>query len=414
MSNRRPAVLLVDPLWAGTGCKKAVRDMGMDIVSLFTLEPDELRTAWPDHAEDDDVSLYATGAAEALSALAGVDHEIRAVVPASETAGHVAGVVARELGLPHDDVGPARARHDKFLMREHAAAAGLRIPAYRLVRHPSEVRGAADDIGYPAIVKQRVGAGSIGATLLPDAASAADFRVVDRNNIFGRTVDAWLVEEYVRGREFAVNAFSSGGDHRVIDMWEYRRPDDRDYDFPLWDNVQATPEDPDWARVEEYVLRVLTAFGVRHGPSHTEVKANADGVHLMEVAARLPGGPATDQWEKFTDFRPFHDTVRAYLGQRPDVMDRPVGGRAVFGAVALHNETGPGTLVAVHGLDELRNHPGVDKVLVSYRPGDHVPSTRDVRSIPVGAWISGPDQEAVVRVIKEVRAMVRLEIRPDR
>ncbi|TGB03070.1 ATP-grasp domain-containing protein [Streptomyces palmae] len=387
--------------------------MGLGIVSLFTGEPGDLGRTWPDHTKGDDASLYATEAGEALAALAGVDHEIRAVVPCSESGVHLASVIAHELGLPGNDVELARARHDKALMRDHAAKSGLRIPAYRLVRDPSEVAAAADAIGYPVIVKQCQGAGSIGATLVPDAASAAAFQVVDERNFFGWTVDAWLVEEYIRGREFAVNAFSSDGDHRVIDMWEYRRPDDRDYDFPLWDNVQAVPEDPDWARIEEYVVQVLTAFGVRRGPSHTEVKVNRDGVFLMEVAARLPGGPATDQWAEFTDIRPFHDTIECYLGRRPAVMDQPVNSRAMFGAIAIHNEAGPGTLVAMHGLEQVRNHPGVDKVLVGYAPGDHVPLTRDIMSIPLGAWVSGPDQESVVRVLAEIRSMVELEITPD-
>jgi biotin carboxylase len=413
LSNRKPAVLLVDPVSVGAGYKQAVRDMDMDVVSLFTNEPTDLRATWPDHAKGDDVSLYATEAAEVLTALTGLDQEIKAVVPGSESGVHLAGVIAHELGLPCNDVELARARHDKALMRDHAASQGLRIPAYRLVRDPSEVREAAESIGYPVIVKQREGAGSIGATLVPDTASAENFEVVDRTNYFGWTVDAWLVEEYIRGREFAVNAFSSDGDHRVIDMWEYRRPDDRDYDFPLWDNVQAVPDDPDWARIEEYVVRVLTAFGVHRGPSHTEVKVNEDGVFLMEVAARLPGGPATDQWSEFTDIRPFHDTLECYLGRRPAVMDKPVNSRAMFGAIAIHNEVGPGTLVAMHGLDEVRNHPGVDKVLVSYQPGDHVPLTRDIMSIPLGAWVSGPDQESVVRVLAEIRAMVDLEITPE-
>ncbi|MFH8407556.1 ATP-grasp domain-containing protein [Streptomyces sp. NPDC018019] len=414
MSKRKPAVLLVDPVSVGAGYKQAVRDMQLGIVSLFTNEPADLKVTWPDHARGDDVSLYATEAAVVLASLKDIDYEIKAVVPGSESGVHLAGVIAHELGLPCNDVELARARHDKSLMRDHAAAMGLRIPAYRLVHDPSEVRAAADAIGYPVIVKQCEGAGSIGATLVPDAASAEDFQVVDKTNFFGWTVERWLVEEYIRGREFAVNAFSCDGDHRVIDMWEYRRPDDRDYDFPLWDNVQAVPDDPDWARIEEYVLRVLTAFGVRRGPSHTEVKVNADGVFLMEVAARLPGGPATDQWARFTDIRPFHETVECYLGRRPAVMDKPLNSRAMFGAIAIHNEAGPGTLVAVHGLDAVRDHPGVDKVLVSYQPGDHVPLTRDILSIPVGAWVSGPDQDAVVRVLAEIRSMIDLEITPDR
>ncbi|MEV6211211.1 ATP-grasp domain-containing protein [Kitasatospora sp. NPDC051914] len=414
MNDRKPAVLLIDPVNIGVGYKQAARDMGLAVVSLYTNEPGELNTTWPNHSAGDDVSLFNLEAPELLAALAGLDFEIRAVVPAMESAVHLTDVVAHELGLPGNDLALAWARRNKVAMREHAAAAGIRIPAFRLVKDPSEVLEAAESIGYPVIVKQTMGAGSLGTTLVNDSEAARNYRAVETVDMWGWPVEEWLVEEYVRGREFAVNAFSSDGEHRVLDMWEYRQPDDRDYDFPLWDNVQAVREDRDWARVEAYVEDVLTAFGVHRGPSHTEVKVNADGVYLMETAARLPGGPATDQWSNFTDIRPFHDALECYLGKRPPVMDRPINSRAVFGASAVRNDDAPGTLVAVHGLEQIRNHPGVDKVLVSYQPGDHVPLTTDTKTIPFGAWVSGPDQDAVVRVLAEIRDIVRLEIVPDR
>ncbi|WP_058043206.1 ATP-grasp domain-containing protein [Streptomyces roseifaciens] len=412
MNECKPAVLLVDPLKSGEGYKKAAADMGLAVVALYTLGVRELNARWPDHTDGDDVSLYASDASEALAALGGLDHEIRAVVPAFESAVHIADVVADALGLPGNDVSLAVARRNKAAMRAHAAEAGVRIPAFRLVRELSEVPAAAAAIGYPVIVKPTMDAGANGVTLVRDAQAAENLRIEDENGLFSWP-DEWLVEEYIRGREFAVNCYSSDGDHRVVDMWEYRQPDSRDYDFPLWDNVQAVPEDPDWDRVAEHVTHLLTAFGVHRGPSHTEVKVNSRGVHLIELGARLPGGPATDQWAQYTDIRPFHDALECYLGCRPEIMDKPLNSRALFGAIAVRNDDAPGTLVAVHGLEQVRSHPCVDKVLVSYEPGDHVPVTHEVKTIPVGAWVSGPDQQTVERVLAEIRATVRLEITPD-
>jgi hypothetical protein len=94
-------------------------------------------------------------------------------------------------------------------------------------------------------------------------------------------------------------------------------------------------------------------------------------------------------------------------------MDQDLDIRAILGAIAIRNDDGPGTLVAVHGLAELESHPNVDKVLVSYQPGDHVPVTRDTKTIPVGAWLSGPDHDTVVRALAEIRAVVSLEIAFD-
>lgn len=413
MSAAPPAVLLVDPLKTGLPYKKAARDLGLAVVSLYTVEPRELHSRFPDHCDGDDRSLHFTEPAEAVKALAGTGYDVVAVVPAWESAVHTADLIAHALALPGNDVRLARARRDKTAMRARAAEADLRIPAFRVVHSAAEVPAAAAAVGYPAIVKPATSSGAHGVTLIPGAEAAAGFAIAETTDLFGWPITDWLVEQYVRGRELAVNSFSSDGEHRVIDMWEYRQPDGRDYDFPLYDNVEALPDDPDWERVRQYVTRVLNAYGMRRGPSHTEVKVNAEGVFLMEIGGRLPGGPATDQWTAYTDIRPYHDAIECYLGRRPAIMDKPINRRAVFGAIAIRNDDAPGTLVAVHGLEAMRAHPGVDKVLVSYRPGDHVPITCDDKTIPLGAWVSAPDQSGVERVLAELRELVRLEIRTE-
>jgi len=413
VSPAAPAVLLVDPLKTGLPYKKAARDLGLAVVSLYTVEPRELNARFPDHCDGDDLSLHTADPAEALAGLAGTGYEIQAVVPAWESAVYTADLIAHELALPGNDVTLARARRDKAAMRERATSTGLRIPDYRVVHSAAEVPAAAAAVGYPAIVKPGTSSGAHGVTLIPDAAAAAGFAITETTDLFGWPITDWLVERYVRGREIAVNCFSADGRHRVIDMWEYRQPDGRDYDFPLYDNVEALPDDRDWERVARYVTEVLSAYGMRRGPSHTEVKVAADGVFLMEIGGRLPGGPATDQWTAYTDIRPYHDAIECYLGRRPAIMDKPINRRAVFGAIAIRNDEVPGTLVAMHGLDAMRVHPGVDKVLVSYQPGDHVPVTCDDKTIPLGAWVSGPDQPAVERVLAELRQLVRLEIRAE-
>lgn len=414
MHPKRPAVMLVDPVKAGEGYKMAAHDFGLAIVSVYTLEPSVLWARWPDHGQTDDVSLYAQEAEQIRAQLAATDLAVKAVVPAMESAVYLTDVLAHELGLPGNDVALAWARRNKAAMRQHALRAGVRVPAFRLIHDLAEVPAAAAAIGYPAIVKQTMGAGARGVTLVRDAEEARSADFGESSDPFGWPIKEWLVERYVRGRELAVNCFSSDGDHRVIDMWDYRQPPGGgDYDFPLWNNVQVTQGDPDWDEIQEVVSGMLDAFGVVRGPSHTEVKVTPDGIYLIEIGARLPGGPAIDLWSDFSAIRPFHDALECYLGRRPAIMDGGPGFRASFGAIAIRNDTAPGTLVAVRGLAELESHPNVTKVLVGYRPGDHVPVTRELKTIPVGAWLRAPSQEAVVRTLAEIRSAVSLEIIPD-
>ncbi|WP_329042910.1 ATP-grasp domain-containing protein [Streptomyces sp. NBC_00178] len=411
MTTSPPAVILVDPVRQhGKPFKTAVRELGYSVVSLYTNE----FLASPDgHADGDDLSFYSADPLEAERLITASGVDARAVVPCLEPAVHLTDVLAHRLGLPGNDHTLARARRDKSVMRAHAADAGVRIPEFRLVHSADDIAAAAREVGFPVIVKPTMGAGSQGVCVYSTAADLEGREPPAAHDIYHEPVRAWLVERYVRGREFAVNFFSADGEHRFVDMWEYRRPDDSDYDFPLWDIVQAGPDHADRARVEEYTRSVLDAFGIRRGPSHTEVKCTPDGVYLIEVGARLSGGPAVDLWTAHGGLRPFHDTIACYLGQRPALFDRPAGFPVRLGSVVVHNEQGPGTLVAVHGAEQAAALPGVDNVELGYAPGEYVPATNDNVSIPFSATVHGADPEAVLATLAAIRSLVRVETRPD-
>ncbi|MFJ7592117.1 acetyl-CoA carboxylase biotin carboxylase subunit family protein [Streptomyces sp. NPDC097617] len=61
-TSTQDAVLLLDPVNKGANFKSAVRERGLAIVSVYTLEPAELHGRWTTHTVGDDVTLYASQA----------------------------------------------------------------------------------------------------------------------------------------------------------------------------------------------------------------------------------------------------------------------------------------------------------------------------------------------------------------
>jgi len=413
VERKDPVALLVDPISASY--ETAARDLGFGVLPLLTgLSKAANRRADP----DDEMTLRIIDANDvdgAVRQVRATGLDVRAVVPASGTSLHVADAIAARLGLPGNDPALGWARRNKVAMRARAAEAGVRIPEFRLVRSPEGVAEAARDMGFPVIVKQTMGTGSYGISVISDAAALDDPDKVWTIDWLGRPTAEWLVERYIRGREYAVNFFSADGVHRMVDIWEYRQPDDRDYDFPLWDIIQIGADHPDYARVEQFVQQALDGFGIRQGPSHIEVKCESggDNVYLIELAARFSGGPAVGLWPRYSDLRPYHDAVECFLGRCPNVIDGDHGFTAVLGSVVFRNDGPPGTLVAVHGLDELAALPGVADVLAGFQPGERVPTTQYNMIIPVSASVHGPDRATVLRTIAVARETVRLEIAPD-
>ncbi|MER5357180.1 ATP-grasp domain-containing protein [Streptomyces sp. NPDC002785] len=410
--NDSPAVLLLDPVRTGAHYKTEAHRRGFTTVSVYTVAKDVIAENWPDHADGDDISIYSADADEILARLDTLGVNLIGVVPAMDSAVHLADTLADRMSLPGNGIARASARRNKADMRRVAVEAGLRIPRFVLVDSTAKIAAAASEIGFPAIAKHTTGAGSYGTYLLSTPEDAAQTSTMHAKNQFGWQVDEWLVEQYIRGRELAVNCFSHDGEHRIVDIWEYRQPDDSDYDFPYWESAKLPEDDPDWQAAADYVREALTAFEVRLGPSHTEVKIGPDGVHLMEVGARLPGGPMTDQWLAHTDLNPFEQALDCYLGVRPACLAAPVHFRQSCGASAIRNDGPPGILKEIRGLDEVRNMPGVDKVLSIYEPGDYVPVTDNTLNIPIGVWVSAPDYPGVVELLGRVRDTLELAIEP--
>ncbi|MFC9224062.1 ATP-grasp domain-containing protein [Streptomyces hygroscopicus] len=409
-----PAVVLMDPFGPNIGFKPKVAERGMAVISVYTMPPEHVRTRWPDHAVGDTVSIYATELGEIRARLDELEADIRAVVPTSDASMDKADILAEEFGLPGNGARRALARRDKSVMRETAALARIRIPRYLLVEDVSEIAGAADEVGFPAFVKPTTGGASHGVRLLSGPRDAEDLSALHRTDHFGQPVEAWLVEQYVRGRELGVNAFSHDGSHHIVDVWEYRQPDDRDYSFPYWEWAQISPDDPDWQTAADYVREVLDAFDVRCGPSHTEIKMSAGDAYLIELGARLPAYPMIDAFLAHSDLDPHRQTLAGRLGEVPKIASTPVTFDSFCGANAIRNDGAAGRLVEIRGLDKVERLPGVDKLVVSYRPGDMVPTTDSIRTIPVMVSVSAQNREELVQRLATVRDTVELVIEPVR
>ena len=105
------------------------------------------------------------------------------------------------------------------------------------------------------------------------------------------------------------------------------------------------------------------AVGVREGPTYTQLRIDADGPKVMELAARLGGGHDAELCEAALGIDLNALALAAALGRPVRIPEpRPSGGVCVRFLVAP-----PGVLAGVDGLREALEVPGVLDA-VPYRP----------------------------------------------
>lgn len=173
---------------------------------------------------------------------------------------------------------------NKFLMRQALDRHDLAHCRYRFACGKEEIAQAVRAIGTPCILKPVAGEASMGVAKLNDEADLerALERVGDDDIRQGV-----MVEEFLTGQEFSVEAISDAGRHHIIAVTKKYKDMTS---FVEIGHVVPAPIDTDAKEaIEAYVRQVLTALGFWNAPSHTEVILTDEGPRVVETHTRLGG-----------------------------------------------------------------------------------------------------------------------------
>ena len=296
-----------------------------------------------------------------------------------------AAELGSRLGVPcFADAELSRLVLDKARTRDVLAAAGVESCRHRVVKELTALAEAVDDIGYPCIVKPVDSAGSIGVARID---GPADVPVAGlRTDQADREL---VVEEFLAGPEFSVEAISIGRRHHIVAITrKYKKNGTFVEQGHL---VPAGLSEDDRQSIERYVVRVLDALGFHDCPSHTEVILTDAGPRLVETHNRMGGDQIVDMVGHVTGVDLYDLVARQSLGE--DIAPLL---SAQLGAEAFHADrhaavwfADPDVPVDLHlteiaGLDAARAVPGVVEVRTIVNPG---PGHGEVRhSLHRSAW----------------------------
>ena len=243
---------------------------------------------------------------------------------------------------------------------------GLEAPparAFRRRRGSAASLGARDRPGHesalplPLVVKpaDRQGQVAVSVVSSPDELAPALEAAISAS-----TAGEALVEELVDGPEVTVNGFSVGGVFHALTVTDRFTADPPAFGVAL---AHVWPSEQDVEPVIEVASAAAEAVGVREGPTYTQLRIDADGPKVMELAARLGGGHDAELCEAALGIDLNALALGVALGRSVRVPEpRPVGGACVRFLVAP-----PVVLTGVDGLREALEIPGVLDA-VPYRP----------------------------------------------
>jgi biotin carboxylase len=204
----------------------------------------------------------------------------------------VVAAVAAALGLPGIGVETAHVMTHKVAMRRRLAEAGVPQPRFAALRSLAERRRAADEVGFPAVLKP---ADSGGQRAVFRVDSVGEIEAHLHEALSASPTGEAILEEFVDGVELNGIVIARDGETITLTLSDRLRP--RGLGFGVgWIHVYPPTIPPDQLQESERVAaHTVRTLGLRTGIAFPQLIAAPDGrVVVVECAARVPGGQMAD------------------------------------------------------------------------------------------------------------------------
>ena len=219
------------------------------------------------------------------------------VVPLDDFDVETAATLREHLRVPGMGDTTARYFRDKLAMRTKARDEGLPVPEFIHVLNHQKLNEFMQRVPAPWVLKPRSLAGSIGVKKI---SSADEFwSAVDG---LGDQQSFYLLEQYVPGDIFHVDTITYEKELLFSVASKYGRPPmDVSHEGDIFTTRTLSEGSDDEVALRALNQRVLQAFGMVRGVSHSEFIQRRDGkLYFLETAARVGGAHIADLVEAAT------------------------------------------------------------------------------------------------------------------
>jgi glutathione synthase/RimK-type ligase-like ATP-grasp enzyme len=334
----------------------AARALDVDLV-LATDRCHILENPWGDDAapvrfEDPEAGI------EALAARGPFD----GILAVGDRPACVAAQAAERLGLHFHPAEATRAASNKLHSRKLFSAAGMLVPKFQRI---SPAGAANAKVKFPCVLKPLESAASRGVIRANNqeelrAAAARIARMQDGD---------LLVEDYIPGREFALEGVVTAGKLRTLALFDKPDPLEGPY---FEETIYLTPSqelEEVQRRVRETVQAAVAALGLTHGPVHAEVRVNDQGVWILEAAARPIGGLCARVLRFDLPFCTLEQLLlRHAVGEDVSSATLAPGCHGVM-MIPIPRA---GVYRGVQGLEDARRVSGVEDIVITAKEGQEV------------------------------------------
>lgn len=306
------------------------------------------------------------GAADQI-ALLGETKDIDGVVAADDQGVLVAAAASKLMGLRGNSPEAARATRDKLEMRQRLGDAEVGQPRYVAVAPGDDAVAAAEQVGFPLVMKPLDRSASQGVVRVEDAEGLEPALEMVRGII---EPDASLIfEEYLPGFEVAIEGMVSDSELTILAVFDKPDTPEGPY-FP--ETIFLTPSrlsEADLAETTRVAAAAVHGLGLTQGPVHVELRIADRRARVIEVAARSIGGLCS----RSLNFGLMGTTLESLILRNAMGLGRThLRRESVASGVLMVPTPESGILKTIEGVDQVRSIEGITGMDFTMVPGDRV------------------------------------------
>jgi formate-dependent phosphoribosylglycinamide formyltransferase (GAR transformylase) len=393
----------------------AARKLGVEIL-FATDRCHQLDDPWNDRAIAVHFEEPESAALSIMETLRG--NEPDGILALGDRSVITAAYVARGLGIFHNHPASVESCRSKEKMREAFRVSGLRTPAFRALPITPIPDAALSGIQFPCVVKPICLSASQGVMR---ANNQAEFRrAVERLAHLLQSpelrasrdpeLDRMIVEDYIPGREVAVEGLISEGVLRVLAIFDKPDPLEGPY---FEETIYVTPsrlsgEQQD--AIAHCARDSARALGLIHGPIHAEFRVNGEEVWPLEIAPRPIGGLCARALRFGAELISLEELlVRHAMSFDGTDLER----ETIASGVMMIPVPTNGILERVEGVEEAREVSGITSIEITARLHDKIISWPEGSSYLGFIFARAEDPEKVERALRDAHAKLNFVVNAE-
>ncbi|WP_158605654.1 ATP-grasp domain-containing protein [Amycolatopsis panacis] len=327
-----------------------------------------------------------------------------------------AAAIAADLGVGFYSPEVVERVHNKVEMRRRLRERGVDRLPYRDLTSAAEARDFFAEAGPPLIVKPSRGRASAGVTVVTEPAQLdAAYHRAATEHAPRVEPSSPIGERFVEGPEYSVECLSHRGHHYVFAVNEEFKDSVSkvEYGHVVPARIDAEIE----TALVAYVRECLTALGIEHGITHSELIFGPDGpvfleTHLRQAGDEIPHLIADATGLDMADFF-LRQVAGEDIGTLPELIarrDRP----QYTAAAAIRYLVPPaeGVLEGIDGWDGVAALPGVRAHAQSAEAGAALNGLESSYSRLGHVRVRAADPAAALQLLDKAFAAITVRVRP--